>query len=84
MVLDLCVKFGVQEKSGSPDMGPIVTPKRLFPVFLKNCSLDFANFLSEWGPYGPSSVCQVWSPGKIWFSRYGAISGQNGVKKGSF
>ena len=63
---------------------PEKAPKRLFRLFLENCSLDFANFLSEWGPYGPSSVCQVWSPGKIWFSRYGAISGQNGVKKGSF
>ena len=52
---------------------PEKAPKRLFRLFLENCSLDFANFLSEWGPYGPSSVCQVWSPGKIWFSRYGAI-----------
>jgi len=56
-----------------PSFEPLVTPKRLFRLFLENFSLDFANFLSEWGPYGPSSVCQVWSPGKIWFSRYGAI-----------
>ena len=52
MVLDLCAKFGVQEKSGSPDMGPFVTPKRLFRLFLENFSLYFANFLSERGSYG--------------------------------
>ena len=23
MVLDVCVKFGLQQESGSPDMGPI-------------------------------------------------------------
>ena len=52
MVLDVCVKFGVQQKSGSPDMGPMVTPKRLFRLFLENFSLNFAYFLSEWGFYG--------------------------------
>ena len=45
MVLDVCVKFGLQQKSGSPDMGPIVTPKRLFQLFLENDSLDFAIFV---------------------------------------
>ena len=52
MVLDLCVKFVVQEKSGSPDMGPIVTPKRLFPLFLEKYNTDFKDFLSEKGFYG--------------------------------
>ena len=52
MILDVCVKFGVQQKSGSPDMGPLVTPKRLFPLYLENFSLDFANFLLEWGSKG--------------------------------
>ena len=52
MVLDMCVNFGLKQKSDSPDMGPIVTPKRLFRPFLENFSLDFANFLSEWGFYG--------------------------------
>ena len=66
MVLDMCVKFGVQEKSSSPDMGPIVTPKRLFRLFLENLPLDFANFLSEWGFYGTRCVCKVWRPEKIW------------------
>ena len=56
MVLDVCVKFGVQQKSGSPDMGPFMTPKRLFRLFLENLSLDFANFLSEWGFYGTRCV----------------------------
>ena len=52
MVLDVCVNFGLQQKSGSPDMGPIVTPKRLFRLFLENFSLDFANYKSEWGFHG--------------------------------
>ena len=63
---------------------PEKAPKRLFRLFLENCSLDFANFLSEWGPYGPSSVCQATSPGKIWFSRYGAKRGSNGGQNGVF
>ena len=73
MVLVMCAKFEVQEKSGSPDTGPFVTPKRLFRGFLENFMTVLVLFLSKGGPYGPSSVCQVWSPGKIWFSRYGAI-----------
>ena len=52
MVLDECVKFGVQQKSGSPDMGPFVTPKRLFRLFLEKYLLDFANFWSERGFHG--------------------------------
>ena len=74
MVLDMCAKCGLQQNSGSPDMGPFVTPKRLFRLFLENFSLDFANFLSEWGFYGTRCVCKVWRPEKIWFSRYGANS----------
>ena len=49
MVLDMCVKFGVQEKSGSPDMGPIVTPKRLFRLFLEKYYTDVEDFLPEGG-----------------------------------
>ena len=84
MVLDMRAKSGVQEKSGSLDTGPFVTPKRLFRPFLENFKTVLGLFLSKGGPYGPSSVCQVWSPGKIWFLRFWAKSGQNGVKKGSF
>ena len=73
-VLDVCAKCGLQQNSGSPDMGPFVTPKRLFRLFLENLLLDFANFLSEWGFYGTRCVCKVWRPEKIWFSRYGANS----------
>ena len=29
-------------------------------MFLEKNSFDFANFLPERGPYGPSNVCQVW------------------------
>ena len=67
MVLDVCVKYGGQKNSGSPDMGPLVTPKRLFRLFLENFSLDFANFLSEWGFYGTQCVCKVLRPENIWF-----------------
>ena len=53
MVLDVCAKCGLQQQnSGSPHIGPFVTPKRLFQLFLENFSLDFANYLSEWGSYG--------------------------------
>ena len=59
---------------------PEKAPKRLFRLFLENFSLDFANFLPEWGSYCTRRVCKVWSPAKIWFSRYGAKRGQKGVK----
>ena len=72
MVLDVCGKNGGKKKSGSLDMRPLVTPKRLFRLFLANFLLDFANFLSEWG-FGTWCACKVKSPVKIWFSRYGAI-----------
>ena len=84
MVLVMRAKCGVQEKSGSPDTGPFVTPKRLFRVFLENFKTVLGFFLSKGGPYGPSSVCQVWSPGKIWFSRYGAKRVSNGGQNGFF
>ena len=51
MVLKLDAKHGIQSSYGSRDMGPIVTPKRLFRLFLENLSLDFATFLSELGSY---------------------------------
>ena len=62
-----------EKNSGGRDLGPNVVKKGLFSNFLEKLSLDFALARSAKGPYGPSSVCQVWSPGKIWFSRYGAI-----------
>ena len=44
---DWSAKFGVQQKAGSPDMGPIVTLERLFRLFLENFSLGSAKFLSD-------------------------------------
>ena len=73
MVLDVCVKFEVQQKYDSPDMGPRVTPKRLFRLFLDNLTLDYVNFLSEWGFYGTRCVWKGWRQEKIWFSRYAAF-----------
>ena len=46
--------------------------KSLFRKFLENGSNDFVTFLSKRGSYGTLCVCKVWSPAKIWFSRYGA------------
>ena len=51
VVLSHGVKHGIQPNLGSRDMGPLVTPKRLFRLFLENLSLDFVNFLSELGSY---------------------------------
>ena len=50
-----------------------------FRDFREKLTLDF--FLSERGSHGPQCVCRVWSPGKIWFSRYGVKRGQTGVSK---
>ena len=52
MVQSLGAKFEIKPNLGSRDMGPLGTPKRLFRLFLEKFSLDFANFLSEWGSYG--------------------------------
>ena len=73
IVVDMCVKFGVQQKSGSLDIGQKGVKKKLFWEFLENGSNDFVNFQSERGSYGTLCVNKVWSPEKIWFSRYGAI-----------
>ena len=62
-----------EKKSWGRDFGPNVVEKRLFLHFLQKSSLDFDILWSERGSYGTWSVCQVWSPGKIWFSRYGAF-----------
>ena len=53
MVLDVCAKCGVQQKSGSLDTGPFVTPKRLVRLVLEKLSLDFAQVWSRKGSYGP-------------------------------
>ena len=73
MVLDMCVKFGVWEKSGSRDMGPLVTPKRLFRLFLEKHPTYFEVFSPVGGRYGTKSWCKIWDPAEFRFSRYGAI-----------
>ena len=52
MVLDMCVKCGLKQKPGSPDMGPLVTTKRLFRPFFDKYRTDFKDFLPEGGHYG--------------------------------
>ena len=41
MVLDMCVKFGVQEKSGSPDTGSKGVQNRVFRELFEKYALDF-------------------------------------------
>ena len=55
MVLDVCVKSGVQQKSGSPDMGPLVALKKLFRLFLEKYQKYFKHFLPQGGHNGTKS-----------------------------
>ena len=41
MVLDMFVKFGVQEKSGSPDTGSKGVQNRVFRELFEKYALDF-------------------------------------------
>ena len=52
MVPDMCVKFGVQKKSGSPDMGSKGVQNGVFRLYLHRISLDFSIFGFERGSYG--------------------------------
>ena len=60
MVLDTCVKFGVQEKSGSRDMGSKGVPNGVFREFLEKYMLYLADFQAERNYYGTECVCKVW------------------------
>ena len=53
MVPDTCVKFGVQKKSGSPDMGSKGVKNGAFRLYLQGISLVRADFWTEMGCYGP-------------------------------
>ena len=59
MVPDVCVKCGLQQKSGSPDIGPFVTPKRLLRRFLEKYQTDLKDFLPEGGHNGTKSWCKI-------------------------
>ena len=79
MVADTCVKFGVQEKSGSPDTGSKGVKNGAFRLFLTKyrwCDPDFRAGIAF---YSPWYVCKVWV--NVWFrfSRYGVKGGQNGA-----
>ena len=52
MVLDVCVKYGGQKKSGSPDMGSKGVKNGVFRLYLQRISLDFSIFGFERGSYG--------------------------------
>ena len=45
MVLHVCVKSGVQEKSGSPDMGSNGGQNGVFRLYLEKSSFVFLDFL---------------------------------------
>ena len=53
MVLNMCVKFGVQEKSGSPDMGSNGVQNGVFREFLEKFRLYDIDFRAERRSYGP-------------------------------
>ena len=74
MVLNVCVKSGVQQKFGSPDMGPLVTPERLFRPFLEKYQTYFKDFLPEGGHYGTKAWFEIWDPAEFRFSGYGALA----------
>ena len=52
MVLNMCVKFGVQEKSGSPDMGSNGVQNGVFRDFLEKFRLYDIDFRAERGSSG--------------------------------
>ena len=56
-------------------MGQKGVKNEVFRHFLGNGSFDFVFFPTERRYYSITYVCQVTSPGKIWFSRYGAKRG---------
>ena len=72
------------KKSGGRDFGEKGVKNEVFRDFLGNGSLDFVFFRTEGRYYIITYVYQATSPGKIWFSRYGAKRGQTGVKIGFF
>ena len=49
MVLSVGAKGEIQPNFRSLDMGPLVTPKRLFPLFLENYHTDFEDFFARRG-----------------------------------
>ena len=53
IVPDKCVKFGVQKKSGSPDMGSKGVQNGAFRLYLQRILSVLADFWTERGSYGP-------------------------------
>ena len=83
MVLHVCVKSGVQEKSCSLDMGPFVTPKRppkgSFDCFLKTVHWILLIFCQN----GALMVLQVCAKCGVQEKSGSPDMGQKGVKRGS-
>ena len=55
MVLNVVVKYEFKQNFGSRDMGQLVTPKRIFRLFLEKYHADFKVFLPEEGFSGTES-----------------------------
>ena len=51
-------------------------PFSVFRDYIEKFQLDFSNFLTESVSYGTKLVCEVWSSGKFWLSRYVGKSGK--------
>ena len=52
MVLDMCVKFGVQEKSGSPDTGSKGVQNGVFRELFEKYASDFNYYRAGRNYYG--------------------------------
>ena len=88
MILDMCAKCGFQEKSGSLDTGPFVTPKRppkgSFDCFSKTVHLILLIFCQN-GALIVFDVCVKYGgQQKSGSPDMGQNGGQTGVKIGFF
>ena len=87
MVLDVCAKFGVQQKSGSPDTGPFVTPKRpqkgSFDCFLKTVHQILLIFCQN-GALIVLDVCIKFGGQKNLVLEMWGKKGSNGGQNGPF
>ena len=84
IVLHMCAKRQVQEKSGSPDMGQKGGQKWGIRDFLKNYCTDLVPSLREGRYHHFTYVCQVTGPDHFSFPRQGVKWGSKWVKNGFF
>ena len=84
IVLHMCAKRQVREKSGSPDMGQKGGQKWGIRDFLKNQCNDLVPSPREGRYYYSTYMCQVTGPDEFQFPRQRVIWGSKWVKNGVF